>query len=92
MRLKRQYELVEYYFRELQNKLLSGGDRFSVERLAQLVIQSLLDLVAMLAAREAGRKPETYRELALWLSRKLSLDEESTKFLVGLFSNTTAMS
>lgn len=84
MRLKRQYELVEYYYRELQNKLLSGGDRFSVERLAQLVIQSLLDLVAMLAVREAGRKPETYRELVLWLSRKLSLDEESTKFLVGL--------
>jgi len=84
VRLKRQYELVEYYYRELEDKFLSGGDRFSVERLAQLVIQSLLDLAAMLAVREAGRKPETYRELALWLSRKLSLDDESTKFLVGL--------
>jgi uncharacterized protein YutE (UPF0331/DUF86 family)/predicted nucleotidyltransferase len=84
VRLKRQYELVEYYCRELQNRLSSEADRFSTERLAQLVIQSLLDLAAMLAVREAGRKPETYRELALWLSRKLSLDDESTKFLVGL--------
>jgi uncharacterized protein YutE (UPF0331/DUF86 family) len=33
----------------------------------------LLDLAAFLAVREAGRKPETYHELALWLSRKLGL-------------------
>ena len=44
----------------------------------------MLDLAAMLAVREAGRKPETYYELAFWLSRKLSLDDESAKFLVGL--------
>jgi len=84
VRLRRQYELVEHYFREFQNRVLSGGDRFSLERLGQLVIQSLLDLAAMLAVSEAGRKPETYRELALWLSRKLNLSEELSRFLMGL--------
>ena len=52
--------------------------------MGQLVIQSLLDLAAMLAVNEVGRKPETYRELALWLSRKLNLGEEFGRFLVGL--------
>jgi len=79
VRLRRQYELVEHYFREFQNRVLSGGDRFSLERLGQLVIQSLLDLAAMLAVSEVGRKPETYRELALWLSRKLNLSEELSR-------------
>jgi uncharacterized protein YutE (UPF0331/DUF86 family) len=69
--------------------------RFSAERLAQLVIQYLLDLAAMLAVREAGKKPDTYRELSLWFSRKLSLYDESAKFLVGLAgsgsSSSTAM-
>jgi len=84
VRLRRQYELVEHYFREFQNRVLSGGDRFSLERLGQLIIQSLLDLAAMLAVSEAGKKPETYRELALWLSRKLNLSEELSRFLMGL--------
>jgi len=84
VRLRRQHEFVEYYFREFQSRVLSGGDRFSLERLGQLVIQSLLDLAAMLAVNEIGRKPETYRELALWLSRKLNLGEEFGRFLVGL--------
>jgi len=44
----------------------------------------LLDLAAMLAINEVGRKPETYRELALWLSRKLNLSEELGKLLVSL--------
>ena len=84
MRLRRQYGFLEYYFREFQNRVLGGSDRFSLERLGQLVIQSLLDLAAMLAVNEVGKKPETYRELALWLSRKLNLGEEFSRFLVGL--------
>ena len=82
MRLRRQYGFLEYYFREFQNRVLGGSDRFSLERLGQLVIQSLLDLAAMLAVNEVGRKPEACRELALWLSRRLGLGV--SRFLVGL--------
>ena len=62
------------------------------ERLAQLVIKYLLDLAAMLAVREAGRKPETYHELAFWLSRKLGLSDESAKFLVSLAGSGSSSS
>jgi uncharacterized protein YutE (UPF0331/DUF86 family) len=62
--------MVEACTINLRERVLSGGDRCSLERLDQLVIQSLLDLAAMLAVNEVGRRPETYREVALWLSRK----------------------
>jgi uncharacterized protein YutE (UPF0331/DUF86 family) len=76
--------MVEARTINLRERVLSGGDRFSLERLGQLVIQSLLDLAAMLAVNEVGRRPETYREVALWLSRKLNLSDELVRFLVGL--------
>lgn len=62
-----------------------GRERvYAVERLAQLIAQAVLDLAAILASREAGAKPETYRGLAQWLARRAGLDKELTEFLLGL--------
>ncbi|ABL88689.1 protein of unknown function DUF86 [Pyrobaculum islandicum DSM 4184] len=44
---------------------------FALERLAELVAQSVLDLAAMWAAAEGGEKPATYRDLAAFLARRI---------------------
>lgn len=48
-----------------------GESVYAVERLAQLLVQSLLDLGAMIAVYTGGRKPETYRGIARFLSEIL---------------------
>ncbi len=80
--------LLNYYYREFVEALRDyerGEERvYAVERLAQLIIQVILDFAAMLAARERGSKPDTYRELARWLGRRLGLEKDMVEFLEGL--------
>ncbi|MCC6005920.1 MAG: hypothetical protein LM590_16400 [Thermofilum sp.] len=56
VRLRRQYGFVGITLGSFGRGFLSGGDRFSLERLGQLVIRSLLDLAAMLAVNEVGAR------------------------------------
>ena len=79
---------IEHYysdFREALRDYRSGKERvYALERLAQLIAQSILDLAAVMASRERGVKPETYRALAHWLSLKARLPRELAEFLEGL--------
>ena len=68
MRLKRQVELVERYAREFLGYRRRGESVYAVERLAQLLIQSLLDLGAMIAVYTSNPKLETYRGVAKLLT------------------------
>ena len=83
MRVKRQLELLEDYFSQFIDHRLKGQSIYAVERLAQLVIQSLLDLGAMMLISLGRRKPETYRDIASELAGIISLTEER-RFLEGL--------
>lgn len=60
-----------------------GGSIYAIERLAQLTIQALLDLGAMLAVELKDEKPETYRGIADYISNKLGLGEDLRRFLRG---------
>lgn len=88
MLLKRILEHLRGYYREFVEALQdyeAGLERvYAVERLAQLVAQSILDFSAVLASRERGVKPGSYKELAEWLSKRLGLDKDLESFLVGL--------
>lgn len=84
MRVRMQLELVKRYFNEFRSFRSRGESVYAVERLAQLVVQSLLDLGAMMAVHGAGRKPETYRGVAEYLARELGLSEDLKEFLKGL--------
>ncbi len=87
MLLRRLLDLARRYYREYVEALYDyreGVERvYAVERLAQLIAQTILDFAAVLASRR-GAKPSTYRELALFLSRELELGKELEEFLVGL--------
>jgi uncharacterized protein YutE (UPF0331/DUF86 family) len=63
LRVKRQLEALEDYIKRIAEHR-ARGSIYAVERLAQLSIQALLDLGAMIAAWTKGRKPQTYREVA----------------------------
>ncbi|WP_237179388.1 hypothetical protein [Pyrobaculum ferrireducens] len=56
MRLLEQLDRVKRYLALLRERLEGGGDLFALERLAELVAQSVLDLAAMWAAAEGGRE------------------------------------
>ncbi|BDR92096.1 type VII toxin-antitoxin system HepT family RNase toxin [Vulcanisaeta souniana] len=84
MRLRRILDSLSRYFDEFRAMRRGGGSIYAVERLTQLTIQALLDLGAMLAVELRDRKPETYRDIADYLSNKLGLDEDLRKFLRGL--------
>ena len=73
MRLREQLELVKRYYEELKRRLESSQfDIYAVERLAELVAQSLIDLAAMyLKGRE---KPPTYRALLEQFGREIGFD------------------
>ena len=81
-------ELLRGYYEEFvaaYRDYLAGRERiYAVERLAQLVARVLLDIAALLAARERGVKPSSYRELASWLAARLGLGDGHRRFLVGL--------
>ena len=88
MELVEQLERVKGYYREfagIYRAYLEGSESvYAVERLAEIIAQSLLGFAAMLASRETGRKPGTYRELARWLARRAELGDELASFLEGL--------
>ncbi len=73
MKLRKLLERLEGYHGEFVDALRdyrSGrGNVYAVERLAQLVSQVILDFAAVLASKRLRRKPETYRDLARWLSQ-----------------------
>ncbi|MCE4613398.1 MAG: DUF86 domain-containing protein [Desulfurococcales archaeon] len=87
-RLKSLVSLARSYYEEFTEALKDyerGEERiYAVERLAQLIAQTVLDYAAMLAARERGAKPETYRALIRWLAERLGASEEEKRFLEGL--------
>ena len=83
LRIKRQLEVLEDYFKKFLEYRARRESVYAVERLAQLSIQALLDLGAMIAVRSRGRKPETYREVASFICDSLGLAEERG-FLEGL--------
>lgn len=88
MRLRRLASLARQYYEEYVAALedyLAGRERvYAVERLAQLLAQAVLDYAALLASRERGVKPDTYRGLAGYLSEKLGLGPGERAFLEGL--------
>ncbi len=84
MRLRRILDLVSRYFDEFKAARRGGGRSiYAIERLAQLTIQALLDLGAMLAVELKDEKPETYRGIADYISNKLGLGEDLRRFLRG---------
>ena len=88
MRLRRLTSLAQQYYKEFVAALedyLAGRERvYAVERLVQLLAQAILDYAALLASRESGVKPDTYRGLARFLSEKLNLEPDERRFLEGL--------
>jgi len=75
-KIKRQLEVLEDYFKKFLEHRARRESIYAIERLAQLSIQALLDLGAMIAVRAKGRKPETYREIASFMCDLLGLAEE----------------
>ena len=82
LRVRRQLELFEGYLRDFQEFRERGESLYALERIAQLLIQSLLDLGAMLAVYLGRGKPETYRGIAEFISSLIG--EEHKTFLVEL--------
>lgn len=82
LRVRRQLELFEGYLRDFQEFRKRGESLYALERIAQLLIQSLLDLGAMLAVYLGRGKPETYRGIAEFISSLIG--EEHKTFLVEL--------
>jgi len=75
MRLREQLARVKFYTEELRTRLASpGADIYALERLAELVAQSLIDLAAMYVARRRGEKPPTYRSLLKEFAREIGYD------------------
>lgn len=84
MRIKRQFEQVKHYMKEFVELRRRGEHIYAVERSAQLLIQSLLDLGAMLSVSLVEAKPDTYRGIAKYISGRLHLNLEETGFLESL--------
>ncbi|RLG03332.1 MAG: hypothetical protein DRN61_04980 [Thaumarchaeota archaeon] len=82
LRVRRQLELFEGYLRDFQEFRERGESLYALERIAQLLIQSLLDLGAMLAVYLGRGKPEAYRGIAEFISSLIG--EEHKTFLVEL--------
>ncbi|MET1159609.1 MAG: HepT-like ribonuclease domain-containing protein [Thermoprotei archaeon] len=85
MILKKQAEIITEYYEEYvkyYKKYIEGRETiYAIERLAQLLIQSILDYAALLASSEKGVKPPTYKGLARYLGEHLSLGKEYIVFL-----------
>jgi hypothetical protein len=67
LRIKRQLEALENYFKKFLEHRAKRESIYAVERLAQLSTQALLDLGVMMAVRSRGRKPEAYKEVASFI-------------------------
>ena len=84
MRLKSQVESVRKYFNEFIEYRRTGKSIYAIERLAQLLIQSILDFGAMLTVYMGLEKPETYRGIMKLIAEKLGLSRSDQEFLVRL--------
>lgn len=84
MRVRRQLGLIESYFRDFLEFRRRGESIYAVERIAQLLIQSILDMGALMAVELGLRKPESYKGIANLIAENLGLGEEDRRFLVGL--------
>ena len=84
MRLKKQAETIRSYLKEFIEYRRTGKSVYAIERLAQLLIQSILDFGAMLAVYMGLEKPETYRGVMKLLAEKLGLSRSDQEFLVRL--------
>ncbi|MEM2739433.1 MAG: HepT-like ribonuclease domain-containing protein [Candidatus Bathyarchaeia archaeon] len=84
MRIKRQLSLVEFYFKDFIEFRRRGESIYAVERVAQLLIQSILDVGAMIAIKLGFRKPESYKGIADLIADKLNLYEDDRRFLISL--------
>lgn len=84
MRLRKQVELAELYMREFTSSRSRGESIYAHERLAQLLIQSILDLGAMIAVSLKEAKPGTYRGIARYMAEKLRLTPHDRVFLESL--------
>ncbi len=88
MMLREQLERTKWFFNEftrIYKDFTSGRESiYAVERLCELVAQSLIDLAAMMASRERGSKPSSYRELMGYLASRLGLGNDYKVFLEGL--------
>jgi uncharacterized protein YutE (UPF0331/DUF86 family)/predicted nucleotidyltransferase len=86
--LERLLGLLEKYYSEFVAALRDYEEGrecvYAVERLAQLIAQTILGSAAVLAVREDKEKPGTYREVAAWLSRRLGLGKDLEEYLAGL--------
>jgi len=84
LRVKRQLEQVKRYMNEFMEFRKRGEHAYACERSTQLLIQSLLDLGAMLSTFLGEAKSDTYRGIAKYLSGKLRLSAEEEGFLESL--------
>jgi len=84
LRLKSQVESVRKYFNEFIEYRRTGKSIYAIERLAQLLIQSILDFGAMLTVYMGLEKPETYRGIMKLIAEKLGLSRSDQEFLVRL--------
>jgi len=84
LRLKSQVESVRKYFNEFIEYCRTGKSIYAIERLAQLLIQSILDFGAMLTVYMGLEKPETYRGIMKLIAEKLGLSRSDQEFLVRL--------
>lgn len=84
MRVRRQLSLVESYFRDFLELRRRRESIYAVERVAQLLIQSILDMGALMAVKLGLRKPESYKGIANLIAESLNLGEGDRRFLIGL--------
>ncbi len=74
-------EFYEEYLEYLEDYLKGDESIYAVERLCELLIQSIIDFAAIALARKGKSRYSTYRELLSWLSQELGLDEELGDFM-----------
>jgi len=84
LRIKRQFEQVKKYYREFIELRRRNEHMYAIERSAQLLLQSFLDLGATLSTFLGEAKPDTYRGIARYLSKKLHLNPDEANFLESL--------
>ncbi|MGB9659332.1 MAG: type VII toxin-antitoxin system HepT family RNase toxin [Nitrososphaerales archaeon] len=83
MRIRNQLDLLKKYFSEFLD-YHRRESIYAVERLAQLVIQSILDLGALILVYSNLPKPESYRGIIRLLAERAGINELNLKFLEGL--------
>ncbi len=81
MRIIRQLEIVKHYMNEFTLYMKRKEDIYSLERLVELLTQSLLDLGAMYLVAVGEAKPDTYRGVIRSFAERVGLDSRQRTFL-----------